>query len=227
MATMLARRIPAPGWAPTAPKATIVPASALRPAAAPTRPATAISPRRRPAPASLAGVAVDEDLAAVHAGARPRVGAAEPAAGGAAHDQPPAAASRRRPSRPRRPRRQLAVRHPRPDVRSRAALDRQPAAGHARAQARDATQVADDADVLLTRAGDVEQLADRRAAIAVPQREPLDLGPAQSRRAGRGESASATSGAAGASRRVSVSVTGRAPSGGSDARRGCRRSCRP
>src|SRR4051794_5280144 len=52
MATMLARRMPAPGWAPSGPKATMVPASALRPAASATLPAMAMSPRRRPAPAS-------------------------------------------------------------------------------------------------------------------------------------------------------------------------------
>ena len=47
------------------------------------------------------------------------------------------------------------------------------------AQARDAGQVAVDADVLRARAGDGEQLAQRRAAVAVPELEPLDLGPAQ------------------------------------------------
>ena len=64
---MLARRMPAPGWAPRAPKATIVPASALSPAASPVRPATAIEPAAQPRARLLARVAVDEDLAAAHA----------------------------------------------------------------------------------------------------------------------------------------------------------------
>jgi hypothetical protein len=69
----------------------------------------------------------------------------------------------------------LAVAHPGADVRSGVAGDRQAAAGHAGPEARDAGQVALDADVLLPRAGDVEQLAERRAAVAVPELEALDL----------------------------------------------------
>jgi hypothetical protein len=64
-------------------------------------------------------------------------------------------------------------------VRSRAARERQTAAGHARPESRDARQIAGDADVLLAGAGDLEQLAHGRAAVAEPELEPLDLGPAQ------------------------------------------------
>ena len=96
---------PRPGWAPSAPRATIVPASARRPGGRAGAPGDGDQPAPQAGARLLAGVAVDEDLAAAHAGARPGVGAAEPAAGGAAHDQPPAAHARRRPSRPRRPRR--------------------------------------------------------------------------------------------------------------------------
>ena len=156
-----------------------MPASARRPAAWPALPGDGDQPAPQPGPSLVAGVSVHEDLAAAHARARPGVGAAEPAAGGAAHDQPAAAHAGAGPVAGVALDDELAAAHRRARVRPGAAGERQAAAGHARAQARDAGQIALDAHVPRAAARDGEQLSQRRPAVAVPELEPLDLGPAQ------------------------------------------------
>src|SRR6185312_13728980 len=127
----------------------------------------------------VAGVAVDEDVAAAHPVARTGVGAADTAPGGPAHDDLPSAHRRAGPVARVALDDDLAVGHPGPGVRPGVARDRQATAAHRGAEAADAPQVALDAHVVVAVAGDREQIADRRAAIAVEQREPLDLVPAE------------------------------------------------
>ena len=171
--------MPAPAWAPTGPKATIVPASALEARGR----ADAAGDGDEPAPQSgarlPAGVSVHEDLATAHAGARPGVRSAQVTADGAVHDEPPAAHLRPGPVARVALDDELTVAHPRADVRAGDAGDRQATAGHPGPQARDPTQIADDADVVRALARDREQLAQRRGTVAVPELEPLDLAAAQ------------------------------------------------
>ena len=161
------------------PKATMVPASALRPAAAPDAAGHGDEPAPQSGARLLAGVSVHEDLATAHAGARPGVRSAQLTADGAPHDEPPAAHLRAGPVARVALDDELAVVHPRADVRPRAAGDRQAAAGHPCSQARDAPRSPTTRTSSAPVAGEGEQLAQRRGTVAVPELEPLDLAAAE------------------------------------------------
>ena len=167
---------------PRVPKATMVPASALRPAAAPDAAGHGDEPPPQSGARLPAGISVHEDLATAHAGARPGVRSAQVTADGAPHDQPPAAACSAPAQSPASP---STISSPSAHPRARRAVPAPPASVRRppvmpAPEARDARQVA-------RRRGrrppprpeTVEQLAERRAAVAVPELEPLDLGPAQ------------------------------------------------
>ena len=165
-----------------------MPASALSPAAVADAPGDGDQPAPQPGARLVAGVAVHEDLAAAHAGARAR--RRRRRAGGPAEPR-----TTRRPPRISAPAQSPASpsttssppRMPAPVCGARVARDRQAAAGHARAEAVTRRRSPSTRTSSLPSPDTANRSPTRRAAVAVPELEPLDLGraPAPASRSGR------------------------------------------
>ena len=152
----------------------------------------------------VAGVALDEDLAAAHPGSLARQRTAELVPGGAPHDEPAAAHARAREIPHVSFHDQLASPHLRAGVHSRIARDGQPAGRHARPDELDAPQVPSTRSSSSPSPETVKKSASRACRLPC-QTVSVSISPRGRPASRSGLRPSVSSGTVGGSRRVSVS----------------------